>query len=167
MEQLGIQPGLLLAQVFNFGLIIFILSKLLFKPILGMLDKRKKEIEEGLALTEKIRLEEEKFKERQEKLLEKARSDARKILDEARHNGKEEEKVIIAESHDQAARILEKAKAEILIEREMMQKSVRAEAVDLAVAMTQRLTAAILTPKDQHKLISGHLRELAAVKSKQ
>lgn len=47
MEQLGIEPQLLLAQLVNFLIILFVLSKLLYKPILGMIEKRKKEIAEG------------------------------------------------------------------------------------------------------------------------
>ena len=42
MEKLGIEPQLLLAQLVNFGIIIFVLSKFLYKPILDMLEKRKK-----------------------------------------------------------------------------------------------------------------------------
>ena len=48
MENIGIEPYQLLTQVINFALMIFILTKLLYKPILKGLEERKKKIEEGL-----------------------------------------------------------------------------------------------------------------------
>jgi len=54
MEKLGIEPTLLLAQILNFLIIAFVLTKILYKPILQLLDKRKKTIEEGLRLTQKM-----------------------------------------------------------------------------------------------------------------
>ena len=44
MEKLGIEPVLLAAQIVNFLVILVVLQKLLYKPILGMLEKRKREI---------------------------------------------------------------------------------------------------------------------------
>jgi len=58
MEKLGIEPSLLLAQIINFAIIVVVLSKLLYKPILSMLEKRKREIEESLRLTDKLRADE-------------------------------------------------------------------------------------------------------------
>jgi F-type H+-transporting ATPase subunit b len=62
MDKLGIDPKLLLAQLVNFTIIMLLLKKFLYKPILDMLEKRKKEIAEGVALTAKMREEEEKLK---------------------------------------------------------------------------------------------------------
>lgn len=50
MEQLGIDAKLLVAQMVNFLIIVFVLSKILYKPILTMLDKRRKEIEKRIAV---------------------------------------------------------------------------------------------------------------------
>ena len=89
MEKLGIEPSLLLAQIVNFVIIMVVLTKILYTPILGMLEKRKKEIEESLAIRERLRVEEEKMQVRKEKLLSEARKEARAILDEAKKQGKE------------------------------------------------------------------------------
>jgi F-type H+-transporting ATPase subunit b len=164
MEQLGIEANLLIAQIVNFAIIVFVLSKLLYKPILGMLEKRRQEIADGLALTEKMRLEEEKLKERHQKLNEKARADARQIIEAARKDAKEEERRILSEAHDEATKIIEKAKDESKKQYDDMLKNIRHEAVDLAVAMTRRLTATVLSVKEQHRLIGEHIKELESVK---
>lgn len=164
MEKLGIEPSLLLAQIINFTIIVVVLTKLLYKPILGMLEKRKKEIEEGLALTERLRQEEGKLGIRREKLLSDARREARVILEEAKKQGKEVEKEIVALAHTEAADIIEKAKREAQATHDAIAADLRREAVELASAMAKRLVSSVLSPRDHHALIAKHVRELEKVK---
>jgi len=163
MEQLGIEPNLLLAQIVNFLIIFFVLSKLLYKPILGMLEKRKKEIEAGLELTQKLREEEEKMTVRKEKLMEEARKEARNIVEAGKKEADAQAKEIIEDAHTQAQGIIAKGKEEVTALRTSMEKDVRRAAVDIAVAMTKQLLLKILTPADQHKLIQKHVKELEKV----
>lgn len=165
MDKLGIEPKLLLAQIVNFLIITVILTKLLYKPILNMLAKRKKEIEEGLKLTAKMREEEEKFEQKKLKMLETTRKEAQGIIDEARKQAGEEEKEIITEAHKEAEQIVQKGKEDAQAARVEMEKDVRGDAVELAVAMSKRLLAKVLSPEDQHKLIAKNIKELESVKS--
>jgi len=163
MDKLGIEPKLLIAQIINFLIIVFVLSKLLYKPILNMLAKRKKEIEEGLKLTEKMRLEEEKFNEKKQKMLETTRGEAQAILEESRKQAKEEEKEIIATAHKEADVIIAKGKAEVESERIVMEKGVTNRAIELAVSMSKRLLTGVMSNEDKHKLITKHVKELESM----
>ncbi|HUD19632.1 MAG TPA: F0F1 ATP synthase subunit B [Patescibacteria group bacterium] len=165
MDKLGIEPKLLIAQIVNFAIIVFVLSKLLYKPILGMLEKRKKEIAEGLNLTAKMREEEEKFEEKKQKMLVTVRKEGQDIIEEARKQAKEEEKEIIAEAHKEAEVILLKARADIDHERLAMQKQVQASAVELAIAMAKRLLTGVLSNEEKHAMIAKHVSELESMKS--
>lgn len=160
MEKLGIEPSLLLAQIINFAIIVVVLTKLLYRPILGMLEKRRKEIEEGLAITERMKAEEEKLASRKEKLLSEARGEARLILEEGKKQAEETRRDLVAAAHGEAAEIIQKAKREAAATHDALAADIQKEAIDLAVAMTKRLVAAILSPADQHKLIEKHLREI-------
>src|SRR3990167_64926 len=163
MEQLGIEPSLLLAQVVNFLIIVFVLSKVLYKPIIDMIDKRKREIEEGLTLTQKMREEEEKMQAKKVKLLEETRKEGRVVIEEAKKQAKEVEKDLVAQAQKQAEEIVAKGKADVERLHESMQKDVRKEAIDLAIRMTKRLLASVLSAKDQHALIEKHVKELESV----
>ncbi|MBI3955926.1 F0F1 ATP synthase subunit B [Candidatus Gottesmanbacteria bacterium] len=164
MEKLGIEPSLLLAQIVNFAIIVVVLTKLLYKPVLGMLEKRKKEIEEGLAITERMRAEAEKLGGRREKLIAEARSEARVILEDAKKQGHDAEREIVANAQKEAAEIIEKAKREAAATHEALSGDIRAEAINLAATMAKRLVAGILSPADQHKLIAKHLVDLGKAK---
>ena len=159
MEQLGIEPQLLLAQIVNFLIIFFVLWKLLYKPILGMIDKRKKEIAEGLARADKMKVAEEKWKEKEEKLLAEARREARNIVETGEKEGEEARRDIVAAAHKEADGIVAKGKEDVVGLRAKMEKDVRAAAVELAVAMTRRLTSSVLSAADQHKLITKQLKD--------
>jgi len=164
MEKLGIEPNLLLAQIVNFVIIILVLTKLLYKPILNLLEKRKKEIEAGLALTEKMRLEDEKLKAKKSKVLEEARQEAQTIVEAARRQAEEQEKEIIARGQDKAQEIITKAKEEISVLHKELAGDLRREAVGLAGTMVKHLLAELLGERDQHRLIDKKLRQLEHAK---
>ncbi len=160
MDKLGIEPTLLAAQVVNFLVIVVVLQKLLYKPILTMLEKRKREIAEGIALTEKMREEEEKLKEKQEKALGKAREDALSVIEDAKGQAKAVEKELVADAHTQAAAIIARAKQEAEELHKAAESSIRREAVELAVVMAKRLLTSILGTKEQHALITKRVKDL-------
>jgi len=164
MEKLGIQPSLLVAQLVNFTIIVVTLNVLLYKPIISMLDKRKKEIEEGLALTEKMKTEEEKMEEKKKGLLDKGRVDATAVVEEAKNQAKEEVERIIAEAHVQAEEIVAKAKQQTEKEREAMEKDVQKQSIEIAIAMAKKLLANVLTKDMQKSIFDKQLQALVTDK---
>lgn len=159
MEKLGIEPSLLLAQIVNFTIIMVVLTKLLYKPILGMLEKRKNLIEESLTRSESLRLEEEKIQIRKEKLLSEARKEARAILEEAKKQARQAEQEIVLAAHREGSEINEKAKREVAAIHEALAHDIRRESVELAGLMAKQLVGSVLTSADQHKLIEKYLQE--------
>lgn len=160
MEKLGIEPSLLAAQIVNFLVIIVVLRKLLYKPILTMLEKRRAAIAEGVELTEKMKVENESLRVKQEKALAKAREDALGIIEDAKKQAKEVEKELVADAHTQVAALLARAKSEAEEMRHSATLAIRTEAVELAVVMAKRLLAQVLTAKEQHALIEKRVKDL-------
>ena len=72
IDKLGIDLKLLIAQIINFVLLLGILTFLVYKPILKLLDKRKKMIEENVENTQKIEERLEKLEEEKEKVMAEA-----------------------------------------------------------------------------------------------
>jgi F-type H+-transporting ATPase subunit b len=163
MEKLGIEPVLLLAQIINFTIIVLVLKKFLYKPILDLLAKRKQEIDEGLALTQKMRQEEEKMKAKEAKLMDTARKDALDILENAKKDAKNVSKQIVADAHEEANAIITKAKAETQILEDQLRQNLEREAIELASVMTKRLVGSVLGADQQHKLIEKHIKSLKSL----
>lgn len=161
MDKLGIEPTLLIAQLVNFSIILFVLSKLLYKPIMAMLEKRKKTIAEGVALTESLKVEEEKLSQKREKILAETRADAREIIEEAKKQAKDEVQTIIDTARREADEIIDKGKREVISEREAMQKSVEREAIELAEIMASKLLSQSVKSDMQHEIIKKQLKQIS------
>jgi len=161
MDKLGIEPSLLLAQIVNFTVIMVVLQKLLYKPIIGMLEKRKKTIEEGLRLTEAMKEEQAKLEVKKEKILASAKEEGNKIVEDAKKRAQEEVKEILAQGRVASEEIIAKGKKDIASEKEDMKKHVKEEAITLATIMAKRLLQGVLSAEMQHKLIASHTKELS------
>ncbi len=166
MKELGIDPKLLLAQLINFAILVFVLKKFLYKPIISMLDKRKKEIDDGLKLAEKMKTEEEKLEDKHRKVIEAARKEAKDIVDEAKKQAKTQTKEIIEKAHKDAGEVLAKAKEQIVMARKENEKELREEAVDMAVAMIKRVLPISVSVDEQRKLLARQIKDLESVNTK-
>lgn len=160
MKELGIDFYLLIAQIINFGIIFFVLQKFLYKPIMTMLDKRKKEIDEGMQAAKRVQHEEEKSKEKQEKLVSEAKKEARAILEDAKKQAEEQKRQIVADAHKEAAAVAAKAKVQAETKAKALEEEMRKQAVDLAALMAQKLLPEILSDADHKKVIAAQLKAL-------
>jgi len=137
-----------LFQAINFGVILFVLNKFLYKPIMGVLEAREKKINEGLAAAEKNLKAEEEVEKNKKSEIAKARKEALSIIKDAEKEAKDKAESIMAEAKskakEEAARILASAEAE----KAQALKSVEKEAAKLAVAMAKKSLAEVLSPKE-------------------
>src|SRR5258708_1593381 len=85
IKNFGINPYLLGAQIINFLILFYLLKRFAFKPILQVLEKRRKEIQEGLQQAEEGRHALEKALEEEKKILKKAQTEAQKFLSDAKN----------------------------------------------------------------------------------
>lgn len=161
MEKLGIEPVQLVMQIFNFLVMVFVLTKLLYKPILKKLDERKRKIEEGLAYTEKMKQEAEKTELKRTEVINRAREEARKIVEEGKKSGRRVEEQIIEKAQKEAKTILEKGQKEVENEREEIEKKLRFQTVAIATTLVETLLGEMLKDKEQQAIINKKIQQLA------
>lgn len=160
MKELGIDGLVLLAQIVNFGILFFVFKKFVYARVLKMLDDRREEISHGLKMAKAAEEQEAKMKEKQEKLTQEARRDARHMVEDAKKQADKERKDIIAKAHEEAHTILAKARVQADKQQEAQTASMRSEAVELAIEMTRRLLGSDLSKEDHRKLLNAKLKEI-------
>lgn len=165
MDKLGIEPIQLLTQIFNFSLMVFILTKILYKPVMGMLEERRKKIAEGLKYSQSIKDELDKIEKKKEAVLDNARKSARRIIDDAREAAVKNEEEIILAAQQEAAAVMEKTRKEMETERAEMEKTIRKEAVEIAAVMTEKILSEVLTDRDQRSIIDKKIKTVANLKT--
>lgn len=144
----------------NFALLVYLLKRLLFKPALAYLDRRREQI---AARMEAARESEEKaaaLVAEREQSLAKARGQAESTLEDARARAEE----IIASAKDQAksegARIIAEARRQTEQEREEMKQDLRGAYADIAVLGASRVLNREVNPADHQRLLDELLAEI-------
>lgn len=159
MEKLGIQPIQLLLQVINFMVLLFVLKKFLYQPILKMIETRKKKIDEGLEYSDKIKREFEKSEKKRDELVAKGRQEAHNILEEAKKTAKREEAEILEKAQSQAQDILAKARRDSQNLKEELEKDLNKKAVDIAEIIIEKVIKSALSQEAHKSLIDRKLKE--------
>ncbi|WP_080054942.1 F0F1 ATP synthase subunit B [Spirosoma aerolatum] len=155
MELLTPNIGLLFWQIVAFGGLFFILRSFAWKPILASLKEREENIQSALDLAEKTRREMAAMKADNEKLLAQARSEREAIL----RGAKETADKLIAESRDKAEsegkRILEQARETMQNERQALIMQMKKEVVTLSLDIAEKVLRKELSDKSsQEKLVN-------------
>lgn len=142
----------ILFQTFNFGVILFVLNKVLYKPVMKLLDDRAKKINEGMAIADKnIKAGEEAEKTKKAEIT-KARKEAAAIVRTGEMDAKKAGEVIIESAKSkakvEAERIIKNAESEVTVAK----KAMEAQAVELAAAMAKKALMSTLTSAEAEKI---------------
>ncbi len=160
-ETFGWNPWLFFSQVISFVIVALLLRRFAYKPILNVLEERRRRIEEGQLNAEKIKRQLDEAEKRYSEILAKVNAEAQKMIDEARESSahlaerKQQEAIAAAEQ------IIAKAREASAIEHERTMDSLKQELGRLVVDTTAKVTGKVLTPEDQQRLQEEALSQLA------
>ena len=153
MEKLGLNLGFLLVQILSFAIIFIVLRAWVYKPIMGVLDKRRKTIAQGLE-DARVAAEARANAERESnKILMEAQTKAAEVVREASARAETAVREIRAEADAEMAKAREHSLAEIQQERNRVLSEVRGQVAALAMAATQKLIGESLDEKRQRTLL--------------
>jgi F-type H+-transporting ATPase subunit b len=151
--------GTLIAQLLIFLVMLGVLYRFAWGPLLRILNERRERIQQGVEATERAKRElEEAERERQVKL-EEARREAQAILDRIAKQGEDLRKELEAKAREQAEALIARARAEIRQEREKAVQDLRSQAADLAVMAAGRIIGESLDAKKHRELIERTIEE--------
>ena len=153
MEGLGLNLGYLFVQIFNFAIIFVVLRAWVYKPILGLLERRRTAIAEGLEDARIAAEARQNAEQEAEEVLGEAQAKASQIMREANDRAETQGKEVIAAAEAEAAKKREEALAEVDSERERILGELRGQVGTLAIAAAQKLINASLDEQRQRVLI--------------
>jgi len=160
MEKLGIDVVQLGAQLVNVIILLIVLKKFLYKPVLGLLQKRREQIEGGLKLRDEMEGKIKKLEEKEKDLEQKAKLKARELETAAIKTGRLATDKILAEAKSEADKIRRQAKSDAKRELELSRNKHEAEVAAKAVQLANQALEKLL-PKDVRvKLTEAQMRNL-------
>ncbi len=160
MEALGIDIKLIIAQIVNFGVLFFLLSKFAYKPILKMLNDRQEKIQKGLADSEEAAKKLEETEKEAAVIREKAFKEADEILKNAKAAALVEASAIGEKAAEQAERTIKNAKAEADQSKANVMKDAKKEISDVVIIALDKIVGNDFTAEEKKKMTSKAIAEL-------
>ncbi len=159
LQNFGVEWPFFIAQLVNFAILFLVLKRFLYKPILDMLEKRRIEIEEGLANARKMAEDAKKFDAEHALLMQKAKKESGEITANAVLAGEKIRDSILKDATQKAKDVL--ASAEVLIEDEKkkMLLEVKGEVLTLATAIVEKILNEKMDSAHDKKFIEGLMEE--------
>jgi len=161
-ETFGFNAWLFFSQIIILCIVAFLLQKFAYKPILTVLEERRKRIADGLANAEKIKLQLAESEQRYQEILTKANTEAQKMIDEARASAAAVKDRETQRAIGEAEQILTKAREAAAMEHTKMLGELKREVGRLVIGTTAKVTGKVLSADDQKRLSEEAAREVAA-----
>ncbi len=153
-------PGLYIWTIATFLILVTLLAKFAWRPLLDALDRRQEAIRKSLDEAKLARQEMGRLNEESSRLLAAARAEADAIISRTRADATRAGEELKQKARADAENIVRHAEREIGLETSRALQKVRQEAVDLSVAIASKIIQRNLSKEDNERLIAETLREI-------
>ena len=152
--------GTILAQMLNFFILVWILARFAYKPLVSMMQERKERIAKDLADAQAARNEAGQFKADYAAQIANARQEAQQIVEKAVQQAEATTREQLAAAREQIEREKERARQDIVNERDRAMNNLRNEVISLSVAMATKVVAKDMDSETNTKLIEDAIAKL-------
>ena len=154
----------ILATLFFFTLLMFLLKKFAWGPLMGIMNEREQLVASEIEAAENSRLESQKLLDEQRELLKQARTEALAIVENAKKQGDVSREEIMTTAREEATRLKESAIREIETEKARAIAAVREEVVSLSVLAASKVLEKEVTEEDNRALIEATIAKAGEAK---
>jgi F-type H+-transporting ATPase subunit b len=156
---IDVVPGLMVWTIITFLIVLWVLRRFAFGPIQRLIDQRRDRIREALDEADKARSEARELRELTAKEREEAKLEREQILEEARRQSQR----LVEQAKERAdadlKEQLEKNREELAAENARLREQIRRDVVELTLFAAEKVTGKVLDEKDQRRLIEETIEE--------
>lgn len=153
LTNLGIDGRLFAAQIVNFLILLAVLYKFLYRPVLRILDEREARIARSLEQADEMETRMRQVEADREKAILEARRTAGDILDHARSQGEELRVRLLEQAKHDAARVVEEGRRELETHKATALKEVRSEIATLVTAATEHVLGEVMDHEIDSRIV--------------
>ena len=153
-------PGLYIWTIATFLVLVALLAKFAWRPLLEALDRRQESIRKSLEDAQKARQELERLGVESQRILAAARTEAEQILSSTRSDANRFREELKQKAQTEAAGIVKNAERQIELETARALQQIRTEAVDLSVTIASKLLERNLSKADNDRLIEETFKQI-------
>ena len=153
-------PGLYIWTIFTFLVLVFLLNRFAWKPLLAALEARQKTITDALEDARKTREQLERAQQDSARVMAEARVEADGLISRVRTDSERFRLELRDKAAAEAANITKQAQLQIQREADKAVETIRREAVDLSVSIASKLLKRQVSATDQDALLQEALKEI-------
>lgn len=155
----GLDWKLFIAQLVNFGIVLFVLWKWVFRPVAKALTARTEKIEKSLADAQQITQDKETFETWKNAEISKVRVEASQIITEAKQQAEGARQEILDKAKQEQAQVLLQTKNQLETEKQKALSEVKGQIADIVVTASETILREKLTDKKDQELIKQALQQ--------
>lgn len=157
---LDVNPGLIIWTVVTFAVLLFVLKKVAWKPILNSLNEREKFIKDSLEKAEIAQKEAEKLIQDNRASMLKAEEEAQKIIAQGRDYAEKLKAQLLEESKTEAKKLVDNAKAEIERKNQEAFNDIKDQVAEIAISAAEKIIRENLDSEKNTQLVNKLIEDL-------
>lgn len=152
--------GLMFWTVITFLIMVLILKKIAWGPLLQTLEEREAKIRHDVETAERNKAEMERLRGEYERQLDEIEGRARALLSEAEQKGARVREAVLQDAESQARKIAEKTREQLEAEKERLIRELRSEVGELSVEIAEKLMRQTIDKKVQDRFVQDFMKDL-------
>ena len=154
------EPGLIIWTLISFFILLILLKKVAFPPILKGMKKREETIKQQLEEAQKTKKEAEDLLEGYKRQLAEARSEAQKIINEGKSLGENMRKEIVQKAQEESNQIVKRAQEEIQLQKQKAILELQEKIADLSIMAATKIINKSLNTEDHRRLVEEYVSKV-------
>jgi len=159
-QAFGLDIKLLAANLVNFLILVAILHKFAYRPILKFVKDRQEKIEKGIKEAELATKKLSEAVEKKKEILSDAHKEAQEVIKKAKDQAIAQSRDLVKKTKQETAQIVEKAKKDILLEKEISILSEKKEITSAIMAALEKILSEKIGKKDEKKFIENAIKDI-------
>lgn len=160
MDALGIDLGAFIWYLVNFAILLFILNRFLYRPLLGAMESRETRIRQSIENAEQVKQQIARAQQDYEARLGEARQEAARIVAQANERAQVSAQEIVAQARAEAERIQIEAREQAQQERDQLLRGLQAQLSNLVIQTASTVVGQELKGNGHDKLIQQSIADL-------
>lgn len=157
LKAIGLDGKLLIAQIINFVILLLLLRRFLYKPLVGLLEQRRETIEKSQKQAAEIEKRFADFQIEHQQRIEESKQEAVALVAKAKEAAESLRQETLKSTQAEAEKLLTRANQEISSQKEKMLKEAKSEIGQLVIAATEKILGQTMTKDTQEKLLKEAL----------
>jgi F-type H+-transporting ATPase subunit b len=158
---LGINLNMFVAQLVNFIVVLLVLWRFAYKPLVKILDDRSKKIEESLKQSEAIEVRVKQLEIEQKQIIASAKGEAMQILETAKQDADARKQELLAAAKKEVEHVVAQGKEQLQAEKTQMLQEAKAELIQMAVVATKKILESEVDEKASQKIASDVIQQMS------